>query len=109
MLTPSRNITIGYKIDVSNEQDLLWQKVQVRSKGQKLVAATIQIYHRIRAELLPTPAKSHYTFNMRDVSKVFQGIQMVGVPVEGVNPMIRLWTHEMLRVFGDRLINDEDR
>ncbi len=34
------------------------------------------MYHTIRAELLPTPAKSHYTYNMRDLSKVFQGLQV---------------------------------
>jgi hypothetical protein len=37
-----------------------------------LVAATISTYNTLRAELLPTPAKSHYTFNLRDLSKVFQ-------------------------------------
>jgi hypothetical protein len=37
-----------------------------------VVAATIDIYNSIRTELLPTPAKSHYTYNMRDLSKVFQ-------------------------------------
>ena len=38
-----------------------------------LVAATLDVYSRCQAELLPTPTKSHYTFNLRDVSKVVQG------------------------------------
>lgn len=38
-----------------------------------LVQASIDIYTSIQAELLPTPLKSHYTFNLRDLSKVFQG------------------------------------
>lgn len=37
---------------------------------EPLVAASVKIYERIASELLPTPAKSHYTFNLRDLSKV---------------------------------------
>ena len=42
----------------------------------QLVTATNKVYVTIMAELLPTPAKSHYTFNLRDLSKVFQGMLM---------------------------------
>jgi dynein heavy chain, axonemal len=38
-----------------------------------LITATLDVYSRCQAELLPTPTKSHYTFNLRDVSKVVQG------------------------------------
>lgn len=41
-----------------------------------LVEATIKVYSTITSQLLPTPAKSHYTFNLRDLSKVFQGMLM---------------------------------
>ena len=41
-----------------------------------IVTACIQVYRTICSSLLPTPAKSHYTFNLRDLSKVFQGMLM---------------------------------
>ena len=44
--------------------------------GDTMVDTTISVYNTITTEMLPTPAKSHYTFNLRDLSKVFQGILM---------------------------------
>lgn len=58
----------------------------------------------------PTPAKSHYTFNLRDFSKIIQGLCLVTKKeIEQADQMMRLWAHETTRVLGDRLINDEDR
>ena len=37
-----------------------------------IVASTVRVYNEIRAELLPTPSRSHYTFNLRDVARVVQ-------------------------------------
>ena len=75
-----------------------------------LVQASLDIYIRIQQELLPTPSKSHYTFNLRDLSKVFQGMLMVHPKhLETRDKIIKLWAHESSRVFRDRLISDEDR
>ena len=74
------------------------------------VAATIEVYSKISQELLPTPAKFHYTFNLRDISKVFQGILMVRPRKVSTSDVFgRLWVHECMRIFYDRLINQEDQ
>ena len=46
----------------------------VAGKTPSLVKATLEIYNTIKLQLLPTPSKSHYTYNMRDLSKVWQGV-----------------------------------
>lgn len=79
------------------------------SLGSSIVDATIDIYQANQRELLPTPAKSHYTYNMRDLSKVFQGMAMVDSGLDDRKSLARLWAHECLRVFHDRLVSDEDR
>ncbi|KAK7819786.1 hypothetical protein U0070_012392 [Myodes glareolus] len=77
---------------------------------EPLVEATIRVYAVITSQLLPTPAKSHYTFNLRDLSKVFQGMLMAEpAKVEDKVQLLRLWYHENCRVFRDRLVNEEDR
>lgn len=42
----------------------------------EFVSETIKVYSTLLTEMLPTPAKTHYTFNLRDLSKVFQGVLM---------------------------------
>ena len=75
-----------------------------------VVMATIEIYSKISEELLPTPAKFHYSFNLRDISKVFQGILMIRPrKCSTLETFARLWVHECSRIFCDRLINEEDQ
>lgn len=47
---------------------------EIKSLGKPIVNASVELYRRMAQELLPTPDKSHYTFNLRDLSKLFQGV-----------------------------------
>jgi len=78
--------------------------------GGPIVKATLDVFATVAVELLPTPAKSHYTFNLRDLAKVIQGI--LSAPpskIENADDLLRLWGHECMRIFQDRLIDDTDR
>jgi len=82
---------------------------EIRTQCEPLAVATISLFNSMTENFLPTPAKSHYVFNMRDISKVFQGMYMIEKDsYESKEQIIRLWCHEALRVFYDRLISFED-
>ncbi|GFT27966.1 dynein heavy chain 7, axonemal, partial [Nephila pilipes] len=77
--------------------------------AEAVVAATGAIYNAVTAHLLPTPAKSHYTFNLRDFARVIHGCCLIKPKsLEKKKILIRLWVHEIYRVFYDRLTDPVD-
>ena len=90
-----------------------------------LTDATIRLWKTMKTKMLPTPAKFHYVFNMRDLSRVFQGILFT--PKESIlegglrakegllenfspqNMLLGLWRHECDRVFCDKLATAKDK
>ena len=78
--------------------------------GKPIVDSSVDLYFQVLQDLKPIPAKSHYTFNLRDVSKIVQGVLMMKPSaIPNKECLAKLWAHECLRVFCDRLIDDDDR
>jgi dynein heavy chain len=82
----------------------------IQGLTMSIVDATRAVYRNSTDALLPTPTKSHYTFNLRDFSRVIQGV-LLSDAEKYADPtkVVRLWTHEVMRVFYDRLVDDGDR
>lgn len=105
--------------------------LQVVDLAARLVPLTMTLWNHVQAKLLPTPAKFHYLFNMRDLSKVFQGILLAhrdrfakpgvletaagtpkgygGAVTSPEGYLLALWVHECQRVFADKLISHQDK
>uniref|UniRef100_A0A7S0HBM9 Uncharacterized protein n=1 Tax=Hanusia phi TaxID=3032 RepID=A0A7S0HBM9_9CRYP len=82
----------------------------VEEAVKRLTEATIQLWQKTSVKMLPTPAKFHYVWNMREISRVFGGMFMATrdtIPDEVY--LLKLWRHECERVFTDKLINAVDK
>ena len=83
----------------------------VLALSRRLVELTVAVWDAVKAKMLPTPSKFHYIFNLRDLSRVFQGIFScpVGEVLGSEAVLLQLWRHEATRVFQDRLIDAADK
>ncbi|XP_037101848.1 dynein heavy chain 6, axonemal [Syngnathus acus] len=82
----------------------------VKDCVKQIVDSAVEIYNRLMVDLLPTPAKSHYVFNLRDLSKCVQGmLQCEASQIIEKTQIFRLFCHECQRVFHDRLIDNQDK
>ncbi|XP_044939238.1 dynein axonemal heavy chain 2 isoform X3 [Mustela putorius furo] len=82
---------------------------EVKAIGNVVTEATLDVYNTVVQRFLPTPAKIHYLFNLRDISKVFQGMLRANKDFHDTKSSItRLWIHECFRVFSDRLVDAAD-
>ena len=91
---------------------------QISSFAASMVKPTIMLNQKMKAKFLPTPVKFHYNFNMREISRVFQGLfninkdsvkTSVKLFPKPENFIISLWKHEGTRVFSDKLTDIEDK
>ena len=81
-----------------------------RGIEDRIVTSTLSLYRKIEEEFKPTPNTVHYTFNIRDVGNVFKGMSLCNPKtIRKKDNLIRLWYHECLRIFYDRLVDDNDR
>eukprot|EP00965_Chrysotila_dentata_P111999 3703750-Pleurochrysis_carterae.AAC.3 len=79
--------------------------LQTPEFSDKLSKVSMDVFSAIVQTLPPTPAKFHYIFNLRDLSRITEGVmQATPDKCNAVADVVRLMRHELLRIFYDRLV-----
>ncbi|XP_028131634.1 dynein axonemal heavy chain 7-like [Diabrotica virgifera virgifera] len=76
----------------------------------QIVDATFCIYKKVLMHYQPTLTRSYYHFNLNEFSSVIKGCTLLKKETYDGNKKIyiKLWIHEIFRVFGDRLTHLEN-
>ncbi|KAH0622660.1 hypothetical protein JD844_025155, partial [Phrynosoma platyrhinos] len=84
--------------------------VEVQKCKDYLTCSSIALYYRMFHKMRPTPAKCHYTFNLRDLFRVLEGLlQAHRSVIVSKETTALFFVHESTRVFHDRLIDSAEK
>ncbi|CAK5084784.1 unnamed protein product [Meloidogyne enterolobii] len=83
---------------------------QLHGKDVPLTDAIVEFYQRSQ-EHFTQDDQPHYVYSPRELTRWVRGINEAIAPMDGIttNDLVRLWAHEALRLFQDRLVYDEER
>lgn len=106
---------------------ILRQTTQLRAIAEPLTEAMVEFYlqSQVRVEKryelndnivavkehFTQDDQPHYVYSPRELTRWVRGISEAIAPLESINhdELVRLWAHEALRLFHDRLVHDNER
>ena len=82
----------------------------LRTFAEPLTNAMVEFY-LMSQERFTQDMQPHYVYSPRELTRWVRGIYSAIKPLEtlGVEGLVRLWAHEALRLFQDRLVLEEER
>ncbi|KAF9287595.1 hypothetical protein BGZ68_001583 [Mortierella alpina] len=82
----------------------------LRAYSEPLTAAMVELYLCSQAHFVPE-MQAHYIYSPRELTRWMRGIFEAIKPMEtlSVEGLVRIWAHEALRLFQDRLVTEEER
>lgn len=82
----------------------------LRGYAEALTSAMIQVYMQSQKRFTPD-IQPHYVYSPRELTRWVRAVYEAIRPLEtlSLEGLVRIWAHEALRLFSDRLIADDER
>ncbi|XP_061072291.1 dynein heavy chain domain-containing protein 1 [Conger conger] len=125
LVLPGLSADLLFSIHSPRVQLWLTELPCVSDMATCILTATLDLYHAVQRAFPPRLDRPHFLFSPHDLRKVFQGMCLWRSPWGGGDAhclraslsstftatlgVVRLWAHECLRTFWDRLCSEEER